>query len=848
MICGAVFLSLSFLGGTTPVYAQNDGELPESMYLQAPVSRCSGCAGPVFEREGDWEEDTRCYACWAMDRNKHSIISWTPPQPYCVHCGNSTLGNVSGFCDDCIKAACGNHTQTVLVKDKKTGKPVKGAAVTAGVFHGIETDSSGKVAQSEEYMHLDGKTVLTVSCPGYQKESREISILELSNTVTVELEPLQDSFTVPIKVIDFAAEALGPVALDIQAEWESLPFPIKVKNLLENEITLTKDTGTGEYIGAFKMDGLAQMLFEGEPSISGKVTARWDEAQERLELTSADVDASMTFSGNLSWGLMGLDGELPVQIQLTGVQQEDGQLELIPRISCSGSIYAYLGVKLESPVKVGRFSTQLGAEATGGVVFNIRSELANGHDILQDYVQLTGNLQAKVKLLGWERTWPGFYWQYYPIVEDGRYEIPSPIERFPPRNETGTDNQDSQKFDPDTPITAPEANGKPGDPVVEDSGSNADPVIVPIGGGSVVSGGVYTGPAAMFWLKDASERQDMDRYMLVYSIYDGKHWSEPIPIYNDGTADFAPRAVTVGDTIYVIWQNADQEFSGGASSEEYALSMDLYAAVIQNGKIQGVTNLTEDISGYCGMHSLTVQDGKVCAAWVVNSQGDLLFSQGQNQGYESVYEAANWKTSFAGETASRSFDLLKSLSLDTSSESRENNIIEAAGASFYVQEDGSIACKRDGKEQILIPDANTASFEAITNGRSVFLYWLRTGEEGAFKLDGAFYDSYSGQCSQAQTYLDHGTMLHGIHASMDAGGTVLMAYQSSQWEDIEKGTYRSSDLLAAVFASPLSSPGNSQVIQPMIIAGAAIFAALLVGVIVWVCVRRKKRKMAKYHM
>ena len=54
------------------------------------------------------------------------------------------------------------------------------------------------------------------------------------------------------------------------------------------------------------------------------------------------------------------------------------------------------------------------------------------------------------------------------------------------------------------------------------------------------SGG-YTGPAVLFWLEDASDRADINRYRLVYSVFDGRRWSDPVPVYDDGTADFAPR-------------------------------------------------------------------------------------------------------------------------------------------------------------------------------------------------------------------------------------------------------------------------------------------------------------------
>lgn len=830
------------LGGTAPVYAQDgEGALPESMYLQPPVGECSGCGEPVFAREGRWAEDSRCYTCWAIDRNKHSLVTWTPPVPYCTHCDESTLGNTSGFCDDCIKAACGQHTQTVLVQDKETGKPLEGALVTGGALQAVSTDASGKATKSEPYMHLNGNTALTVSCAGYQGTKQEVSVLDLSQTVTVELQRLPDTFTVPIQAVEFAAEAFGPVILDTEAEFESLPFPIAVKNLVCNEVTLKRDTETGNYTGSFQMDGLAQLLFEGEPTIRGEVTARWDEREARLELLSANVNGSLTFSGNVNWGLMGLDGDLPVQIQLTGKQGEDGRLELVPRIRGSGSVYAYLGVKLEKPVKFGRLTTKLGAEASGGVLFHLQAEMANGVDILQDFVQLTGNLQAKVKLLGWEKVWPGFYWQYYPVVEDGDYEIPEPIERFPGRSETGTDSQDSQKFHPDAAPVTPKPDGKPGTPVVEDSGSSADPILLPAGGGSVVSGGRYQGPAVMFWLQDAAERQEMDRHMLVYSLYDGNRWSDPAPVHDDGTADYAPRAVTAGETVYLIWQNADKEFSGSVSSAEYALSMDIYAAVIKDGQIREITNLTEGIPGYCGMHDLTVQDGKAAAVWAANDKGDLLFSQGTNQAYEAVYEDGEWTVSSAGTAAGVGTAAVQLLAAAENPGETDEDFIEAAGTRFYSREDGAIACMVDGREQVIIPEANTASFAAATNGELVFLYWLRAGQDGAFRLNGAFYNSDTGVCSQAQTYLDHGTALHGISASVDRKGTVLMAYQASEWQDIQSGTYQSSDLLAAVISPPEAVTGGRGWIWILVVAGTVVAAAGIAAVWLLAGKRRSQR-------
>ena len=67
-------------------------------------------------------------------------------------------------------AGCGEHTQTVAVVDKATGKPVEGAMVTGGALGPAQTDASGKVSKSDPHMHLDGTADVLVSCDGYQSQ------------------------------------------------------------------------------------------------------------------------------------------------------------------------------------------------------------------------------------------------------------------------------------------------------------------------------------------------------------------------------------------------------------------------------------------------------------------------------------------------------------------------------------------------------------------------------------------------------------------------------------------------------------------------------------------------------
>ena len=841
LLCMALLLTLTGpFGEMAAVQAEGEpGDLPESMYLQPPVGACSSCGAPIFAREGRWADDSRCYTCWAIDRNEHSLVLWTPPKPHCLHCGDSTLGNTSGYCDGCIMAACGDHTQAVLVKDKESGNPIAGALVTGGALQSIETDADGRASASSSHMHLNGTTTLIVQCAGYQSQSLDTTILKLSETLTVELERLPDTYAIPIQAVEFAAEAFGPVALDAAAQLDFRPLPVKIDNLLAKNVTVTRDPETGDYTGTIQLDGLAKLLFDGAIDLTGDVTAHWDEQNSRLKLVDADVTASVKLSADVGRVFGGVSGELTPLIRLTGAHDESGALTLIPTVTCSGSAYAYLGPKLEYTLKIGRVKTKLEAAVNGGVEFQLRAELANGRDIQQDFLQLTGNLKAQVKLLGLERNWEGYHWQYYPVVEEPT-ELPEPVDRFLGRAETGTGNQDSQKFHPNARPSAPTPGGSP---VVDDAGNQADPVIIPTGGGTVHSSGVYEGTAVMFWIQDAAEREEINRHRLVYARYDGHSWSNPIPVHDDGTADFAPRALSVGDTTYILWQNADKAFNSTVSTEEYALSMDLYAAVLRDGKIQGITNLSEGIGGYCGMHSLSVENGRVKAIWAANPSGDLLFSHGENTGYEAVYENGSWKPTAAEiqsvlqRQSGRSAIQLLTAEMETVGE--QENGVEAAGVQFYRTQDGSLACIENGEERILAADIQSPAFEAAAQGDIVFLHWLRTGEDGTARLDGLFYNAKTGEASEPQTYLDHGTDLYEVSASVDESGTVLLAYQSSEWQDFRQGLYASSDLMTAAIAPPEGMAENSLWWIWATTAGI-LAAAAGSGIMLWAMKKRKR--------
>ena len=821
--------------------------LPASRYLQPPVGSCSVCGAPLFERTGSWADDTRCYGCWAIDRDKWSVIQWTPPAPYCLHCGGSTLGNTSGYCDTCVMAACGSHTQTVSVKDKATGAPLAAAKVTGGGFQQAETDASGTVRFTDAHMHIDGDTTLLVARDGYRSEAKTVSLEELADGVAVELEPLPEVFGIPIDPVSFVGEAWGPVALNSSLEFERLPFPIKIENLLNNEVTVKRNPETGHYEGKLDLSGAAGLLFQGDLSLEGTVTADWDDKNARLELLSSSIDASITLSRDFSLRFIGVDASIKPQVRLTGYYDDGGRLRLSPAVSFSGAAYAYLGGKLSAKLKVGPLKLKMGAELTGGVNFTLRGDIANGRDVLQDSVYLGGNLRAVAKLLGFKRIWEDFYWQYYPVVgeDDPAYppaEPPQPRDEFQGRGETGTGGENAQGFHPDAAPTPQ------GGALVDNAPENADPAVTGFGRGGAVSAGGYEGGVFMSWCEDVAARSEENRSGLVWSAYlDGK-WSEPALVHDDKTADYAPRVLAVGDTVYLLWQNAGREFTAPFTAEEYAASMDIYAAVYKNGQITGVTNLSAGCAGYCGLHSLSLDNkGRVVAQWVCNSDGSLFFEEGENRAYQAVFSGGGWQPAVQQAAAAAPGQPVPPLfpGLTARAEGGDDEeALDIAGVSFYRRESGELCCLRGGKEEVLTPGRPVPAFDAAAGGDGVFLYWLSSAGEGNNRLEGLYYAPKTGKKSEPAVYLDEKTALRGVSAAMDKNGIVLLAYQSSVWEDAARAVIASTDLKIA--ALPLPDPAFLRGAGTLwlVLAAAAGIVLAAGGVLLALLLRRRRASPA----
>lgn len=136
----------------------------------------------------------------------------------------------------------------------------------------------------------------------------------------------------------------------------------------------------------------------------------------------------------------------------------------------------------------------------------------------------------------------------------------------------------------------------------------------------------------LFTDNSLENRAAADASVLMYSVYDAERgtWGTPLPVWEDGTADFKP--VVSGD--YVAWNNAKGSL---ADCETYADLGTMQEVAV--AKYNSVTKTFEEVKNITDNdvfeNHVSIQnssDGAVLA-WTVNSEGNVFGVGGSNDIY-----------------------------------------------------------------------------------------------------------------------------------------------------------------------------------------------------------------------
>ncbi|MBQ6395168.1 MAG: BspA family leucine-rich repeat surface protein [Atopobiaceae bacterium] len=181
--------------------------------------------------------------------------------------------------------------------------------------------------------------------------------------------------------------------------------------------------------------------------------------------------------------------------------------------------------------------------------------------------------------------------------------------------------------------------------VSEDGG----PMLLQAGGypyAEVMMTDVEGGQLLVFLTDDAS-RGSANRTQLVWSRYDASSglWSDPSPVWDDGTADFYPSICSDGlGGAWVSWSNARIEVADGLSLEDEAALYDISVAHFSadSGSFEAQAFVTDDSARFEVSPSVGAAGGNPVVAWVSNPSDDIFGLNGAQMIASATLEGDSW--------------------------------------------------------------------------------------------------------------------------------------------------------------------------------------------------------------
>lgn len=181
----------------------------------------------------------------------------------------------------------------------------------------------------------------------------------------------------------------------------------------------------------------------------------------------------------------------------------------------------------------------------------------------------------------------------------------------------------------------------------------------------------------MVYIDSAPDRIAENGTMLMYSIYDGTLWSSPLPIADDGTADFEPKICTdANGGVHILWQNASTIFEEGATLDDTATSIDLSYIYWDGTNFSNAATITKNNQDYEMSHKIVSSGDNVSVVWQQNSENDVFGLSGTNSIYRRQLVESSWNNT---ETLATNLSVVTNI--DTSYVNSENVVAYTAKSS-----------------------------------------------------------------------------------------------------------------------------------------------------------------------
>ena len=328
----------------------------------------------------------------------------------------------------------------------------------------------------------------------------------------------------------------------------------------------------------------------------------------------------------------------------------------------------------------------------------------------------------------------------------------------------------------------------------------------------------------ILWTEEDTSRENINDSKLVYSIYDSENdtWSEPLAVADDGTADYAPCAVSDGGHVYVAWQNLAEKLDGSADLKDMAASSSI-AMSVWTGEAGFSDEVTLSEAGNTAVLPKIALDseGNPFVVYLQNTDKNLLLTTGTNTvmcaarkggvterkaivadaGLVTSLDAAYTDDYEASYTVDRDGDLstlgdrelLSTKSTATENSYMDSNVqyVENKNKTYrFWYQDGIIKSQdEEGNESTVYQDDTgklTDDFSVISGKENqMAVVWTASDEEGHRQIEGALYDADGQKWGNSVQISDTDADVYHPQGIFDADGNLQFLYKKTGTEQTD---------------------------------------------------------------
>lgn len=149
------------------------------------------------------------------------------------------------------------------------------------------------------------------------------------------------------------------------------------------------------------------------------------------------------------------------------------------------------------------------------------------------------------------------------------------------------------------------------------------------------------GRVAALYIYDDGTKSAINRTTLYFSVYENDTWSNPTPVFDSGFADFPVEVCTDGTKIYAVWQRATEVFEDTYKVDDIVGKTELVYAVYDGAAWSEPVSVDSN-GDYQLLYDIGENNGEIAIVWAENSENDYTLMKGTTTVYKKTLTGSVW--------------------------------------------------------------------------------------------------------------------------------------------------------------------------------------------------------------